>query len=117
MLAKSTLVAIIFIIDAVKSAFNLRKAAISPASSTLSVANRTLYDELDDEFNLSSTIALNTFDTDENSVENLYKKTNQQAVFYFSLILFGLTFLICMTLKAFRNQPFLPSKVNRNKNK
>ena len=39
------------------------------------------------------------------------EKSQYEARFYFSVILFIITFIVCMGLKSFRNKPFLPSKV------
>jgi hypothetical protein len=107
----ATLVAIIFIIDAIKSTLNLRKMQLPAAPSNVFL-NYT-EDLLEDDHNHSLAYTQASYTVlDENSLEYMYKKSNQQAVFYFSFLLFIMTFFICMTLKSFRNQPFLPSKVN-----
>lgn len=38
-------------------------------------------------------------------------------IFFFCVLLFVFTFLICMVLKEFRNSSFLPTKVSQNMNK
>ena len=90
----ATLVAIIFIIDAVKSTIGLRHS--DPVSKK---NNATL-------FNQSSKRDGFNFDL---------KDSNQETYFYFSVLLFLLTFFVSSTLKGFRNKPYLPSKVNFDK--
>ncbi len=89
----ATLVAIIFIIDAFKSTWGLRK----PRGSEILVTNSNSTNE--SNFNISTT----TFSPLVQSETN--------AKFYFSIILFFLTFFLSSSLKEFRHKPFLPSKV------
>lgn len=43
--------------------------------------------------------------------ETPLEKANRESTFFFSVLLFLMTFAVCMALKSFRNKPFLPSKV------
>jgi len=85
----ATLVAIIFIMDAFKSTIALRK---SPFERT-SVVNSSS--------NVTSTLA----------PETQLEVAERNVSFYFSVLLFFFTFIVCMSLKGFRNKPFLPSKI------
>lgn len=87
----ATLVAIIFIIDAIKSTFGLRKAPNNIANGTKPMANMT---------------------TNTNDLEGQLTHAVQEANFFFSCLLFLITFAVCMGLKSFRNKPYLPTKVN-----
>lgn len=85
----AALVAIIFIIDAIKSTYKLKygpkKIGIQP------------------DFN--STMNGTIFESD------LGVDPQQQTYFYFSIILFLITFFVSSSLKEFRNKPYLPTKV------
>jgi hypothetical protein len=120
----ATLVAIIFIIDALKSTANLRKPASSsgklpsPHTSTFLNNETLLFGNNEDESNLTAFGGETTTTTTpiiatstKSQVELDYLKASNDAVFFFSVLLFIFTFFVCMTLKAFRNKPFLPSKV------
>lgn len=104
----ATLVAIIFVIDAIKSTLKLR--FFHPKVSNellfdLNSSNNSLlsnYTTPEPFENATSTAAIQISDIDV---------ANQRAVFYFSVLLFLMTFVICMGLKSFREKPFLPSKV------
>lgn len=89
----ATLVAIIFIIDAIKSTIGLRK--------------------LDDDYmpNKTANMTMKPIAVDPNSLEYQLKKATQDANFFFSCLLFLITFAVCMGLKSFRNKPYLPTKV------
>lgn len=91
----ATLVAIIFIIDALKSTYNLRHGKKLPVL----ISNDT-----DEDYNQTTPMS---------QLEMDYLKSKTNAEFYFSVVLFVLTFSVCMTLKAFRNKPYLPSNVNQ----
>ena len=91
----ATLVAVIFIIDAVKSTIGLRHSDVVAKKNNATLFNQT---SKRDGFN---------FDL---------KDANQETYFYFSVLLFLLTFFVSSTLKGFRNKPYLPSKVNFGKN-
>jgi hypothetical protein len=110
----ATLVAIIFIIDAIKSTVNLRhgkKAKAAIVSSPL-LDNDTFFAD-DDESNFTfTTAAAVPYDTTKSPLQVSYEKVTNDAVFFFSVLLFLLTFFVCMSLKAFRDKPFLPSKVS-----
>jgi anion exchange protein len=93
--AFATLVAIIFIIDAIKSTMKL---SASDYKVTPSLANNS-FEEIDFNF-LNDTL-----------ISQEQKASDQQAVFFFSIILFIITFITCMGLKSFRNEPYLPSKI------
>ena len=77
----ASLVAIVFIIDAFKMTHKLKAAEVMHS-------------------NLTSTYW-----------DPIKEKANKEAVFYFSLILFVMTLVICVVLKSFRNKTFLPTKV------
>ena len=86
----ATLVAIVFIIDSLKS--------------TLSLKNSDYFKKL----NRNSTQIINI---SVPSIDLQIKSAKQDSVFYFSLLLFFLTFTICGALKSFRNKPYLPNRV------
>jgi hypothetical protein len=98
----ATLVAIIFIIDALKSTANLRKAGKSKVLTAFAdAANSSLTNANDTSFkNVSSS-----------QMEVNLALAKNDAVFFFSVLLFVFTFFVCMTLKSIRSKPFLPSKV------
>ena len=97
----ATLVAIIFIIDAIKSTIQLknpRKIDAKQASGLMLNSTDLMSDEL-----------LNT--TKLMMAETPLEKASRESSFFFSVLLFLMTFAVCMTLKSFRDKPFLPSKV------
>lgn len=102
----ATLVAIIFIIDAIKSTVNLRRGGKKSSKAFAPLGGNDSF--LADEYlnNITTTTP-----PPPDSYEALYYKYSQEAAFFFSVILFVLTFAVCMTLKSFRDKPFLPSKV------
>lgn len=104
----ATLVAIIFIIDAIKSTFGLRKLPDEPKSASSAVLNGSSSKSLFGS-NLTTLAAKTTLNP--NSVEYQLKQATQEANFFFSCLLFLITFAICMKLKAFRTKPYLPTKV------
>jgi hypothetical protein len=87
----ATLVAVIFIMDAFKSTIALR----NPRSDRSEVANSSW----------------NETTTQAPSLETQLVVAERNVSFYFSVLLFFLTFIVCMSLKGFRNKPFLPSKI------
>lgn len=87
----AALVAVIFISDAIEKIFQLRDP--KPKFITESVFNGS--------FNSTVKIAIHKSDEEK------------QICFYFSVILFLLTFFISSTLKEFRNKPYLPTKVRQ----
>jgi hypothetical protein len=126
----ASLVAVIFIIDAIKSTIEL--GDVNPfllinstaAIQTSALPPNTTYDPMNSS--LVSTILgdqqpgkplLRASKEKENTAFNsrleydLYV-AESKSVYYFSVILFLLTFTICLGLRSFRNQPFLPSRVN-----
>lgn len=107
----ATLVAIIFIIDAIKSTFGLRKMpdeAKRASSAVLAGSNGSNSKSLFGS-NLTTLAAKTTLNP--NSIEYQLKHATQEANFFFSCLLFLITFAICMKLKAFRTKPYLPTKV------
>lgn len=82
----ATLVAVIFIIDALKSTLHLKD----------------LPDEIKPLIN-----STNINDT----INYEYEIAAHERNYFFSILLFLLTFFVCITLKQFRNKPYLPSKV------
>jgi hypothetical protein len=89
----ATLVAIIFIMDAFKSTIALR----NPPSDRTAVVNSSS--------NVTSTQQAPP------SLETQLKEAERNVSFYFSVLLFFFTFIVCMSLKGFRNKPFMPSKI------
>lgn len=100
----ATLVAIIFIIDAIKSTIALRKVEIVKDFKVYQVSNLTNMSSLFNNTLLSATPVLS-------AIELELQASAQNSKFLFSVILFLLTFFVCSTLKEFRTKPYLPSKV------
>lgn len=103
----ATLVAIVFIIDAIKNVLNMRNGkqgiSLTTMSPSLAIAtdpNSTYFDYSSYTTEASSTKATPTANPKES-----------RSVFYFSVLLFLLTFFICTSLTNFRKKPYLPSKV------
>ncbi|CAF0829892.1 unnamed protein product [Brachionus calyciflorus] len=86
----ATLVAVIFIFDAIKSTLKLKQL---PKEFLDKIANET---HLNRTFNESPT-----------QLQIAIHEKN----YFFSILLFLLTFFVCITLKQFRTKPFLPSKI------
>lgn len=128
----ATLVAIIFIIDAIKNTLKLKKIKQSPTLATLaapiesvttieslatSTSPGTLISEIVQAATTTAAQSANlvamttTVDEDENFAVSLRKEEHEKN-FYFSLIIFLMTFIICIGLKAFRNRAYMPSKVS-----
>lgn len=106
----ATLVAIIFVIDAIKSTLKLRlfrspvlDKDISNLTTILSSNNFTTLEPFENQSN--------SYLPQYDDLDLQLQVANQTAVFYFSVLLFLMTFVICMGLKSFREKPFLPSKV------
>jgi hypothetical protein len=105
----ATLVAVIFIIDAFKSTLKLRffRPQVHDLHHDLNTTNNTFSSNITTpepfENNASSLVLPQISDIDQ---------ANQKAVFYFSILLFLMTFVICKGLKSFRDKPFLPTKVS-----
>jgi hypothetical protein len=89
----ASLVAIIFIIDSIKYTYKLKYSDYKTAVQTFNQVNQT--------FISSNETALYKISDEK-----------QETSFYFSIILFLLTFFICTYLKEFREKPFLSTKVN-----
>ena len=87
----AALVAVIFIIDALKNLLKLRNP--EPLITSTTMFNVTS--------NRTDTIPMITTKSDE----------EKQMVFYFSVILFLLTFFVSSSLKEFRSKSYLPTKV------
>lgn len=96
----ATLVAIIFIIDAIKSTLSLRKPDEIEILTLANSFSNTTFTSMN---NVSSSF-YDSFDY------KLYL-ANKDSDFFFSCLLFILTFAVCMGLKSFRNKPYLPTKV------
>ena len=97
----ASLVAIIFIIDSFKYTNNLDQC----------YKNRN--EENGSYFMLNNT-KYSCYLTRSNDSNVTYNETAKEILtksYYFSVILFILTFFICFYLKEFRNKPFFPSKV------
>ena len=108
----ATLVAVIFIIDAIKSTFNLRHVknkTVAVVSALVNASNDSSASF--PEYDTDETTTTTTTASPLSLLESNYKHSKLQSEFYFSVILFILTFAICMGLKAFRDKPFLPSKI------
>lgn len=90
----SAMVAIVFIIDAIRSLYNLKTIEMSKANSTNTTMNGT-----------------SPYPLDKNPI---FLNAQNESKFYFSCILFVFTFLMCVGLKNFQNKPYLPSKVNHS---
>jgi len=105
----ATLVAIIFIIDAIKSTLKLRE----PPYQALDQKLFTNISESILETTTISSLNLDNANTTKKllDINDQLKKSELEASFYFSVLLFIVTFLVCMGLKEFRDKPFLPSKV------
>jgi hypothetical protein len=91
----ASLVAIIFVMDAIKSTLKLRSSS-SIKMMSLSDTNNVTVAAQPNELEIK---------------DKMLKKAVQEANFFFSFILFLMTFVICMGLKGFRNKPYLPTKV------
>ena len=96
----AALVAIIFIIDAFKSTYKLRKGP-----KNINYGNENIMSSLNDTMNNAS---LNSTSL---ATDIVAEDPQQQTYFYFSIILFLLTYFISSSLKEFRNKPYLPTKV------
>jgi anion exchange protein len=111
----ATLVAIIFIIDAIKSTLNLRHkkvaAKLLTGAALFSSSSNDSFFADDDESNYTMSSTTPALAHARSDLELSYEKASNDAVFFFSVLLFLLTFFVCMTLKAFRDKPFLPSKI------
>jgi hypothetical protein len=105
----ATLVAIIFIIDAIKSTLKLKE----PPFQAL---GQKLFANISESILETTTITSLNLDNANTTkkpldINDQLKKSELEASFYFSVLLFIITFLVCMGLKEFRDKPFLPSKV------
>jgi MFS superfamily sulfate permease-like transporter len=95
----AALVAIIFIIDAFRSVLQLHPS-YSP-SSIIATVNSSNSSGFNQPSQMTAT---------ENSL--LLINSQKEMNFYFSVILFFLTYFVCSSLKGLRNKPYLPSKVS-----
>ena len=89
------LVSVVFIIDAVRSTINLRTLKITDFSqqvqqNNLSISSQWSYEDVK---------------------SNELIKAEHKLIFYFSALIFVVTFFICVELKALRNTPYFPTKV------
>lgn len=110
----ATLVAIVFIFDAIKNVFKMRDpqpivssspnfddfgfTSVYNSSTVLSTTSKSTYD-------VTTTIEAST----AAQPKPAYK--TQDDVYYLSVLLFLLSFFICTSLKGFRKKPFFPAKV------
>ena len=113
------LVAIMFIMDAIQNTFKTGKK-IDPNEANLefkcncleqkssSVNYTSMTKTIVDKYNLSDAL---TECTSQAKLFSCEKNGFTSDIFYFSLILFMLTFIVCMMLKNFRDKAYLPSKV------
>lgn len=90
----ASLVAVIFIIDSIKSTYKLKfsKEQNSPKVPFNESLNATLYETIE--------------------IDPLTEQQRETS-FYFSIILFLLTFYVCSALKDFKTKPYLPTKVRQ----
>ncbi len=93
----AALVAIIFIMDAFKNVLELHPSFSKNPSPIIEVG-----------FNL------NNSNFTESVVQQPPLNSQKEINFYFSVILFFLTYFVCSSLKELRNKPYLPTKVNIN---
>lgn len=129
----ASLVALMFVIDAVKSLFNINKThpaqlrgEIPKATNSCKCINTTIasyflnstntsdissnYDSGLLSFAKSSIDCLNL--SGNWTCELTFKKYHPD-VFFFSILLFILTFLICMVLKSFKDSSFFPTFIRQ----
>lgn len=107
----ATLVAIIFIIDALKSTMGLRKMENGDSAAKTAIISASLSNVSTPIPSLNASM-MKSPPLDPNSLEYQLKKATTDANFFFSCLLFLVTFAICMSLKSFRNKPYLPTKVS-----
>ena len=124
----ATLVAIIFIIDAIKNTVKLKRikqtvilTTLPPSAyETTTIAELpaiTVSSVIDNVVQTTTQLTQNELMTSSKLVDdakfsaNLQKEEHEKN-FYFSLIIFLMTFIICIGLKTFRNRAYMPSKVN-----
>ena len=106
----ATLVAVIFIIDALKSIYKLKELTMTigltkmdannDSNNLMKLINQTPYASE----NLSSIVY---------SRELQLRRAENDSTFYFSAILFLLTFMICMGLKSFLHMPYLTAGIRK----
>ncbi|CAF1338245.1 unnamed protein product, partial [Didymodactylos carnosus] len=110
----ASLVAIIFIIDAVRETFDIRKrypvnyhpdVPLDYNCSCIFPSNSAYNDS--DEFNRTECVKLGGSLVGSGCLTPKYYSD----IFFFSVLLFFFTFIICLTLKEFRNTKFLPMKI------
>ena len=104
----ATLVAVIFIIDALKSIYKLKELTLTiglakmdsnnDSNNLVKLINQTPYGNL-------SPIAY--------SRELQLRRAENDSTFYFSAILFMLTFMICMGLKSLLHMPYLTAGIRK----
>ena len=116
----ASLVAILFIIDAIQNTFKIGKKINKDErnlefkcncyeyNSTLTNNNNLTTDAIVNKYNLSET--MNNC-ISQSKVFSCAKNGLTPDIYYFSLILFLLTFIVCMMLKSFRDKSYLPTKV------
>ena len=112
----ATLVAIVFIFDAIKNVFKMRdpQPIVSSSPNLGDFGFTSVYNS---STVLSTTSKSATYGDVTTTIEALkaaqpkpaYK--TQDDVYYLSVLLFLLSFFICTSLKGFRKKPFFPAKV------
>lgn len=114
----ATLVAIVFIFDAIKNVYHMRDPhpiqSAAHLDPVVAAAESSLYYTNDSSLAAASTttpklLTSTTSTTVEPAIKPSYMTEND--VYYLSVLLFLLSFFICTTLKEFRKKPYLPSKV------
>ena len=113
----ATLVAVVFIIDAITSMINLKKIK-NPKSKNLNLNNYKVEQneslDLYNSNNFSLNVWSSTIENKENDLKNSQLFTTEHNLtFFFSLLIFIFTFLTCVELKHLKNTPYFPSKVIR----
>ncbi|CAF0740412.1 unnamed protein product [Brachionus calyciflorus] len=94
----ATLVAIVFIIDAVRSVMKLRKQKPK-------ILNKITESLIINSSELNQYKIIGDLDPGLSLAD-----AKKESVFYFSFILFAITFLMCIALKNFNKKPYLPAK-------
>lgn len=103
----ATLVAIVFIIDAIKNVISMRNGNQGISLTTLGPSLVIAADPNSTYLDYSSY----TTEASSTKATPIANPKEGRSVFYFSVLLFLLTFFICTSLTNFRKKPYLPSKV------
>ncbi len=118
------LVAFVFIIDSLKSVLNLRKLNIVAVSATQKhhlnhlFQNLTSYNSSNSFLSTSADLSKTTINPNPVNVHNHEKsipliQAEHNLTFFFSILLFVITFTICVELKGMRETPYFPTKVTK----